>query len=58
MTQTLYAYMNGKKNLVISNELCGYKVLLNKDHAMCGKERFIGPDQRAITLGFKVRRLG
>jgi hypothetical protein len=32
------------------------KVLLNKDHAMCGKERFIGSDRRAITLfGFRVR---
>jgi hypothetical protein len=33
--------------------------LPNKDHATCGKERFIGPDCRAITLvGFRVRRLG
>jgi hypothetical protein len=35
-----------------------YKVLLNKDHTTCGKERFIGPDHRAVTLRFRVRWLG
>jgi hypothetical protein len=35
------------------------QVLQNKDHATCGKERFIGQDHRAITLvGFRVRLLG
>jgi hypothetical protein len=33
------------------------KELPNKDHATCGKERFIGPDHRAITpFGFTVRQ--
>jgi hypothetical protein len=31
----------------------------NKDHATCGKERFIGnPDRRAVTLRFRVKWLG
>jgi hypothetical protein len=35
------------------------EVLPNKDHATCGKERFINPDHRATTLfRFRVRRLG
>jgi hypothetical protein len=35
------------------------KVLLNKGHTTCGKERFIGPDHRAVTLfWFRVRQLG
>jgi hypothetical protein len=40
-------------------DLHNCKVLLNKDHATCGKERYIrNPDCRAITLRFRVRRLG
>jgi SNF2 family DNA or RNA helicase len=32
------------------------KVLPNKDHTTCGKERFSNPDCRAVTLfGFRVR---
>jgi hypothetical protein len=35
------------------------KGLPNKDHTTCVKERFIGPDHRAVTLfRLRVRRLG
>jgi hypothetical protein len=34
------------------------KVLLNKDHTTCGKEKHISPDHRTVTLGFRVKWLG
>jgi hypothetical protein len=42
-------------SIIIWKENC--KVLQNKDHVKCGKERFINPDRRAVTLVFRVRQL-
>jgi hypothetical protein len=51
-----------KKLVVRKWHMIGYdicKVLPKKDHATCGKERFINPDCRAVTLfRFRVRQLG